>query len=267
MTPNLSHFETRIADYPHCETLSAFWLTEPAAAAAMLPKPLEPFSMPLVMGFVARFPEVSFGTPYLMGGLFLFCTYRGEFGSYVPNIVETDDFPVFTGREVLGYPKKMGLLGLDRSGARASGFIERRGVRLFDVAADLDRPPSAEAARQALAAFGFAAPPSPAGIPDVEGINFLFKFSHAAELGKLFEHRPRIVRQGTTMRTRSSEIGDFDISLGTSGSDSPYSRLPVREKLFARYTLSHNTMNPPTVVGEVEDEVAFLPHSYLKYEA
>jgi len=267
MIPNLSYFKTRIGDYPQAETLSAFWLTDASAVAEMLPKPLEPFSMPLVMAFVARFPEVSFGTPYLMGGLFLFCVYRGEVGTYVPNIVESDDFPVFMGREVLGYPKKMGVLGLDVSDSRASGFIERRGVRLLDLNVEFGTLPTNEKAQALLSAFGFSGERPPGEVPVTEGINFLFKFSHSAEVGRMFEHPPRIVRQPTTMRTRSLQLGNFDISLGVSPSDSPWSRFPVREKLFAQRTLSHNTMNPPTVLADIEDEVAFLPHSFLKYEA
>jgi hypothetical protein len=260
--PNLSYLQTRRADYPGAETLAAFWLTEPEAARAVSPAPLEPLELPLVMAFVARFREVSFGTPYLMGGLFMSCTYQSEVGTFVPNIVESDDLPVFMGREVLGYPKKMGVLGLASSVDRAAGFIERRGVRLFDLQADLTRRVTEPAELQGMAGMGLSSPDGKAEVKETEGMNFLFKFAHAAEAGRMFEHRPKIVRQMTTMRTRSGSIGPFTAALGTSPSDSAWSRLPLRQPLFALHSFSDNTMNPPSVVGEVEDEAASFPHSF-----
>jgi hypothetical protein len=264
--PNLSNFETHTADYYDAETLGVLWLTTPEAVKEMLPLPLEPMQIPLVLGFVARFPKTSFDTPYMMGGIFLFCTYKGEIGSYVLAAPENDDFPVFLGREILGYPKKMAHLELTRDGQKVHGVIERRGVRLFDVRADLTGQPNSPKAAEILGALSGPPAEGGAGLPQTDAANFLFKFAHAAEAGKLFEHPPRIVRQVTRARPKSMEFGSAQVELGYSPSDSPWSKVPVAEMLGAFYQISHNTMMPPTIVGEVKDEKAFLPYSFLKYE-
>jgi hypothetical protein len=262
---NLSFFESRIADYYDAETLGVLWLTSPEAVSELLPPPLEPMQVPLILGFVARFPEVSFGTPYMMGGLFMFCTHRGEIGSYVLSAPENDDFPVFSGREVLGYPKKMAHLELNRDGNKMAGFIERRGVRLVDIRAEFDGKLNSPLGAEIFAQMTGPADSAGDKLPESDGINFLFKYAHSAEAGKSFEWPPKLIRQVTRQRPKLVETGRAEITLRPSPSDSPWGRVPVAELLGAFHIVSHNTMLPPTVVGEV-DEKAFLPYSYLKYE-
>lgn len=263
--PNLSTFETRTSEYYDAETLGVLWLTTPEAVKQMLPPPLEPMAVPLVLGFVANFPRTSFDTPYKMGGIFLFCTCKGEIGTYVLAAPENDDYPVFHGREVLGYPKKMAHLELHRDGQKMRGLIERRGVRLFEVHADLNGQLNSPKAVEIFAALS-GPPPAEGEAPYTDGVNFLFKFAHAVEVGRLFEHPPRIVRQVTRQWTRTMELGTAEVKFGSSPFDSPWSKVPVAEMLGAFRTVSDNTMMPPTVVGEVEDEAAFLPYSFVKYE-
>jgi acetoacetate decarboxylase len=263
--PNLSFFDTHTADYYDAETLGVLWLTTPDAVAELLPPPLEPMEMPLILGFVARFPKVSFDTPYLMGGMFMYCKYKGEIGSYVLSAPESDDFPVFAGREVLGYPKKMAHLELERNGDKMTGFIERRGVRLVEIRANLNGEANSPMGASVLSQMTGPLDPSQGKLPESDGINFLFKFAHSAAPDKAFEWPPKIVRQVTRMRPRRMEIGNAEVLLKSSPSDSPWGRVPVAQMLGAFSSISHNTMLPPTVIAEV-DETAFLPYSYLKYE-
>ena len=262
---NLSFFETRTADYYDAETLGVLWLTTPEAVAELLPPPLEPMEIPLILGFVARFPKVSFDTPYLMGGMFMFCKYQGEMGSYVLSAPESDDFPVFSGREILGYPKKMAHLELLQDENRMNGFIERRGVRLIDINATFDGSLNSPMGAQIFGSMLGSGAPSGDKLPESDGINFLFKFAHSAAPGKAFEWPPKIVRQVTRQRPKSVEIGHAEVTLNASPSDSPYGKVPIVQMLGAFHMISHNTMMPPTIVGDVDEE-AFLPHSYLKYE-
>ncbi len=263
--PNLSFLDNQTADYYDAETLGVMWLTTPEAVSEFLPPPLEPMEVPLILGFVARFPEVSFGTPYMMGGLFMFCKYQGEVGSYVLSAPENDDFPVFSGREILGYPKKMAHLELHQDGQKISGFIERRGVRLVQIDAELNGKLNSPMGDAVFAQMTGPADPSTGKLLESDGINFLFKFAHSADGKKPFEWPPKLVRQVTRQRPKSVEIGTAEVALQPSASDSPWGKVPVAEMLGAFHMVSHNTMLPPTVAGEVDEE-AFLPHSYLKYE-
>jgi acetoacetate decarboxylase len=263
--PNLSSFETHTADYYDASVLGVLWVTTPEAVSELLPPPLEPMEMPLMLGFIARFPEVSFGTPYLMGGMFMFCKYKGEVGSYVLSAPETDDFPVFSGREVLGYPKKMAHLELHEDGEKMWGHIERRGVRLFEIHANLDGKPNIPFGATVLSQLAGSADPSTGKLPESDGINFLFKYAHSAASGKDFEWPPKLIRQVTRQRPKSVATGNAEIILKPSPSDSPWGKVPVVEVLGAFHMISHNTMMEPSVLGEV-DEKAFLPFSYLKYE-
>jgi acetoacetate decarboxylase len=54
------------------------------------------------------------------------------------------DVPTFFGRDLYGEPKKIANVSLFRQGDRASGFIERGGVRLIEIDARMgeDRGPS-----------------------------------------------------------------------------------------------------------------------------
>lgn len=276
--PNLSFFETHQADYYDAETLGALWLTTPEAVRALLPSPLVPMEIPLLLGYVARFPKTSFDTPYMMGGLFMFCKYKGEVGTYVLSAPENDDFPVFSGREILGYPKKMAHLEMNRDGNTMSAFIERRGIRLVEIKAVLDGQPNNPMAKEILAQMSGSGESDDSDIqntsnrseasetqPFTDGINFLFKYAHSAAEGKDFEWPPVIVRQVTRQRLQRIEMGSAEVVLNSSPYDSPWGKVPIAQMLGATYMVSHNTMMPPSVVGDV-NEKEFLPFSYLKYE-
>jgi len=257
----LTFVHNKIARYTDAETLYAFWLSTPEAVAELLPPPLEPLEVPLVMGFVADYPKVDSEIPYMAGGLLLFCTYRGEGGGYFLSFPENDDYPVFTGREVLGFPKKMGVLGLERDGDTMRGFIDRRGIRLFDLEVEFNGRPNSPMATEILA-------PLLAGAGDgaeSEGVTFLFKFAHGVEAGQAFEHPPQLVRQVTTSGGKELEIGTATVATRPSPYDSPWGRLPVVELLGGMRTLADNTMLPGNVLCEVDEE-EFLPYSFLKYE-
>jgi acetoacetate decarboxylase len=261
MADYLTFIDNKIAKYTDAETLYAFWLSTPEAVAELLPPPLEPLEVPLVMGFVADYPKVNSDIPYMAGGLLLFCTYEGEGGGYFLSFPENDDYPVFSGREVLGFPKKMGKLGMEHNGDTMTGFIERRGIRLFDLEVELNGQPNSPLATEILA-------PLLAGAEDdgeSEGVTFLFKFAHGVEAGQAFEHPPQLVRQVTTTRAKELEFGTAKVTTLPSPYDSPWGKLPVVELLGGMRTLADNTMLPGKVLTEVNGE-AFLPYSFLKYE-
>jgi len=261
----LSYFDNRIADYHDAETLNAIWITTPEAVAELLPPPLEPLKVPLAAAFVARYPKVSFGTPYMAGALALFCTYQGEQGSYILAMPEDDDYPVFLGREVLGFPKKMGALTLTRDGQTMEATVERRGVRLLELRAELTGEVNSPNAIEILSEIFEMPEDGATTLPSSDFATFLFKFAHGAAPDAPFEDPPRLIRQVTTSRPHSLELGAASVVLQPSPNDSPWGKVPVLEMLGVAYTVSHNTMNPGAVVAEVNEE-QFYPYSMLKYE-
>jgi acetoacetate decarboxylase len=263
---NTSYLEDRIADYHDAETLSVFWLTTPEAVAELLPPPLEPLEAPLAVAFLARYPEVSFGTPYMAGALVLMCRYQGEFGSYILSMPEDDDYPVFLGREILGFPKKMGVLGLTREGTTMHGIVDRRGVRLCEIEATLDGEPNDPEAIEILSQFYEMPEEGATTLPANDLVTFLFKYQYGAAVENTFEDPVRLVRQVTVSRAHSMEAGSMSVVLQGSPSDSCWGRVPVVRPLGALYTVSHNTMQPGEVVADV-DFASFEPYAALKYES
>ena len=261
-----SYLEDRIADYPGAETLSVFWVTTPEAVAELLPPPLEPLEVPLAVAFVARYPEVTFETPYMAGALVLLCSYQGEAGSYILSMPEDDDYPVFIGREFLGFPKKMGILGLDREGTTMRGTIDRRGVRLCEIEAKLDGEPNNPSAVDILGQIYDMPAEGSTELPPNDLVTFLFKYQYGAAAEDPFEDPPHLVRQVTVSRAHSMEVGSMSVSLQGSPDDSCYGKVPVVDPLGAIYTVSHNTMQPGKVVADVDPE-KFLPYAALKYES
>ena len=179
---------------------------------------------------------------------------------------EDDDYPVFLGREILGFPKKMGVLGLTREGSTMRGTIVRRGVRLCEIEATLDGVPNNLKVVEMLSELYEMPPAGATELPPNDLVTFLFKYQYGAGADRAFEDPVRLVRQVTVSRAQTMEAGSVSVKLAGSPDDSCYGRVPVVEPLGAIYTVSHNTMLPGEVVAEV-DAASFLPYAELKYES
>jgi acetoacetate decarboxylase len=96
--------------------------------------------------FVAHFPKTSFGSVYSEAGLFVdVCSLVGR-AAHCPWMLVDDDIALITGRELVGYPKKMGSFEIDWGDEQIHACVERRGVELFRMDArlggvDRDPPP------------------------------------------------------------------------------------------------------------------------------
>ncbi len=133
-----------VARYYDSESVSVSWQTRPELIARLIPPPLEPYGEPVVHAGVSFFPKVdnpsdySNTSTYTLASLSVRCSFRGAPGSLSLTLIEDDDTAVFTGREMLGYPKKMGVLSIRRDGRQVHAWAERRGVRVFEVTATLE---------------------------------------------------------------------------------------------------------------------------------
>jgi acetoacetate decarboxylase len=116
------------------------------AAARFVPGPLKLASPPLASVFTAWFPHNTFGSNYCEAGVFLHVVHRGKRALYCPWMIVDDDVALILGRELLGYPKKLGRIAFDLDGDNISGVAERRGTELVSMKGTLrervsDPPP------------------------------------------------------------------------------------------------------------------------------
>ena len=115
------------------EVLMAY-LTPAAAAAALLPSE---FSLPHTGGELApvsltfvKYGEGGTLAPYNEAFVIIPCLHNGRPYSYCPYIWVDTDEALASGRELLGFPKKLATFDLNSSDTEFIGAMERHGVRV-----------------------------------------------------------------------------------------------------------------------------------------
>ncbi len=149
---------------------------DPVAAARWVPRPLRLASPARASIFTAWFPECSFGSVYHEAGLFLHVRHRRRDALYCPWMLVDDDVALILGRELLGYPKKMGTIELAIEGDSIRGLASRRGAELLSMEGRIgervtDPPPMlGRPHRNIRASLGLALPKVLAFTPKEEAI-------------------------------------------------------------------------------------------------
>ena len=100
-------------------------------ARRWVPFPLRLASPALASIFTGYFPTNSFGSVYREAGLFLHVEHCGQPALFSPWMIVDDDVALIIGRELLGYPKKLGNINFRIDGDRICGVAERRGTELL----------------------------------------------------------------------------------------------------------------------------------------
>lgn len=134
------------------ELLAARWLYEDAhylavdvtfdraAVRRWVPWPLQVPRDATGTLFTAWFPHTAFGSVYREAGL-LVDVEHGFFGGaravFSPWMIVDDDVALVAGRELLGYPKKLGAIEFAIDGERIEAFASRRGVPLVRMSGTL----------------------------------------------------------------------------------------------------------------------------------
>lgn len=109
----------------------------PAAASAWLPERLrlpEPATATL---FVADYPETRFGSVYREAAVLLHAADENGPVMHCPWMVVDDDTALILGRELLGFPKKLAEIRLERRNGGILGTVTRRGVEVLRIEARL----------------------------------------------------------------------------------------------------------------------------------
>jgi acetoacetate decarboxylase len=120
------------------EMLTVDFLTEPAWVAHVLPPPLEPAGQPRVTAMVGRWRSNCVGD-FAGGAVYVEARLGDVTGDYVLSMWMDGDQATIYGRDLFGEPKKIAASRLHRSGNRMSGWIERHGVTLVEIAAELSQ--------------------------------------------------------------------------------------------------------------------------------
>lgn len=247
-----NHRET--ADFYDAEMLTVVWETKPEIVKRLLPPPLKSARRSLAVALVANYPRTNFGVSYLESALFLRAEFNGEEGSYCLSMPVTDDIAMAGGREIFGYPKKIGNIQFNRNGEELVGWTERHGVRFFELRAKLTGKCNVEDAQNIFAEV-FR--------PDVNFLAYNFKHFPAPE-GDGFDYNPRLIREEVRVRTKSVELGEAEIVLEPSDHD-PWAEVEIVRVLGAIYTIGNNSMLKGSVVAEA-DPVEFAPYAFLKWD-
>ncbi|MCC5951690.1 MAG: acetoacetate decarboxylase family protein [Acidimicrobiia bacterium] len=97
--------------------------------------------------FVADYPTTSFGPPYREAAVLLHASdATGVAASHCPFMLVDDDSSLIMGRELLGFPKKLGVIDVDYGADTVVASATRMGTELLRVEAevgDVDPSPPA----------------------------------------------------------------------------------------------------------------------------
>jgi acetoacetate decarboxylase len=150
--------------YRDAHYLVAEMAIDPIAARRWIPWPLRPVTPATASIFTAYFPSNTFGSVYREVGVLLHVEHRGTRAVFCPWMLVDDDVALIVGRELLGYPKKLGEITWHCDGNRIAGIASRRGVELIRMEGEVgeavrDPPPAiGRPHRNVRASMGVAVP-------------------------------------------------------------------------------------------------------------
>ncbi|MHB8877954.1 MAG: acetoacetate decarboxylase family protein [Myxococcaceae bacterium] len=235
-----AYYETPARLFPGARMLGALFQTRPEIVARLLPPPLEPAELPGGLVFIAEYPETSMGPGYREAALFLSCRYGGEAGTYCLSMpIDSEEVRCTNGRDVFGFPKKLAKIHLERHESTVHGWVERHGVRFFELKVEL------------MSELPVLAPTGP---------NFLFKALPRIDLKPGFDGPVLLCKQKTEVALKSLEVGVPELTFNDSPRD-PWAEVEVTEVLAGFYLVSDNTMRPGEVIARVDGD-AYLPYHF-----
>jgi acetoacetate decarboxylase len=110
--------------YRNMEMMFITYKTDPEAALDILPEGLELTEPATATIIFAHYHFSTFG-PYHEAILGIKCSFEGQPMTYVPNLFVDQEAPLIGGREIWGYPKKLGLIEITQQSEQYMGIIER----------------------------------------------------------------------------------------------------------------------------------------------
>ena len=244
-------------DFYDAEIVFAYWLTRSEVVERLLPPPLKPGD-PVATAFIANYPSTSWGLPYREAGLYLSAQYEQAKYSYCLSMLVTNDMAMALGREKFGFPKKIAQIQLGQAGGKTQGYVERNGVRFFEVEFAIDEQFVAEEFKNTILQPIL----QPLAFHQETG-DLLIK-SFTASDDQIFDYPPRLIRQRTVFRPKTIEWGQAHIKLFPSNYD-PWYEVEVVKPIGAMRIVGDNTALSGQVLTEL-DPMAYLPYSWTKWD-
>ena len=261
-----------ITDFPESDILSVFYETTPEAVKEILPPGLLPYKRPIVVAGFNDFHRTNFEVPYLETALYVSAVHEktGLPGFFVPAMTLNKDMGTILGREVGGYPKKVGELHCKREGNHFEGSAARHGIQYFTIKADLDGKPNDPGL---MAAIGeLMTPPDPENHPGCTIIyNYLWPactWVHLDDMRKAPAPILYTVWKSKEPCDVKPELGRGEVIYQPSKHD-PWCALPVARTLGA--IMTHNGIGlsgsrTPADEYPVDPE-AYLPYAFYGFDA
>ena len=127
---NASLFPKPPFHYRGVESMTLYYETDEDAARTLLPEGLELYTPATVRLSLFKAPLTSLG-PYNAAMVVLHCLWQGQPKAYVCYQIVTGDAAMAAGREIWGYPKKLGHVDFTKEHQVLTATVERpRNVRL-----------------------------------------------------------------------------------------------------------------------------------------
>ncbi|MBN9045542.1 MAG: acetoacetate decarboxylase family protein [Rhizobiales bacterium] len=211
-------------DYKAFSKVSVYCRVDEAAIRAALPAEFEPRG-DVIEFFIMDVPAGGSLGAYAEGGVVVPMSYKGRPGGHVLYEIVTNDDSMAVGREVWGYPKKMGTVDWNVDGDAVKARLSRRGTALIEIDFKADGSSLEKPVLQPRFQTRIIPSPESATIETQVIENTLGRFS--------------IVRQAT---------GSAEIKLGGAASD-PYSELNIREVIGAEFIVADFELAFGKIVG------------------
>jgi len=222
------------------QMLSVEFATDESVVAEVLPPPLEPAETPAVRAMVGRWQSNCVGDFY-GGAVYVSARHDGIDGEYVLAMYMDNDVPTIYGRDLFGEPKKIAESNLVRRGDAFRGYIDRNGVRIIELQAEMS---------------------DDTGAFEGEGYNFNFKARPAAN-GSGLEEDAILTRAKFDVHGTASMEGAGSVVLRGTVHD-PLDEIPIRSVTKATY-VECDLIGKCEAVATTPAEI-FLPFHYGRHD-
>jgi acetoacetate decarboxylase len=108
------------------------------ALRAWLPPGLKPPPRPRAHFWIGDYEKHASGVAYREAAIMVEAQRHGRIVSHCPWAVVDDEAPLIWGRDMMGYPKKMGTIDITRDGDAFEVEVLRRGERLWHITGEVD---------------------------------------------------------------------------------------------------------------------------------
>lgn len=231
------------------------WETTPDAIQEALPSCLTPNAKPLIMAYIIRINETTFGPAYTEAAIGHPCSFNGIPGMYFFGMLlggEGALMGTLMGRDGFGIPKKIAEdIQIVRTGDEVKAYVRRNGIKIIKVKLDL----SEGKYNDATCFFGARK----AGDSSYGG-GFFFQYDIEQLENRDCQFKNiRLLHHFSTTTTQGWEPGSIDVGMKKSIND-PWSAFEVVKPLGGGYVqqslhMQHTDVYP---IGDSDEVMSAL---------